>query len=365
MQPKSLKDLRSYLGAVNQLTKFIPGLAQITEPFRDLLKKEGQWEWKEKHDLAFENVQKNVQEIIRLSHFDRKNKLRIVCDASHEGLGAILMQKFDDKDWKPISCASRCLTNYEQKYSTNELELLAIAWAVKHYRNYIYGVKFEVVSDHKSLETALKSNHGNKTYSRRLTRWIDRLLPFDMEVVHQPGRTMGLADYLSRHPSEYNESEWSKSAKELWESLFVVNLVEDENCNRQLYTNQRINKLFNRPIGLQQASHARENIRHVRRVDCESKHSKMSRLELSRERNATRQLLKSSQKLKEKQIVEPEDTIPNTSPLQSIISSVEESASSSAVNPEVKFIKIKAFREITDGLLMSIYQADIGLQIVR
>ena len=58
MKPKSLKDLRSYLGAVNQLTKFIPGLAQITEPFRDLLKKEGQWEWKEKHDLAFENVQK-------------------------------------------------------------------------------------------------------------------------------------------------------------------------------------------------------------------------------------------------------------------------------------------------------------------
>ena len=226
MKPKSLKDLRSYLGAVNQLTKFIPGLAQITEPFRDLLNKEGQWEWKEKHDLAFENVQKNVQKIIRLSHFDRKNKLRIVCDASHEGLGAILMQKFDDKDWKPISCASKYLTNYEQKYSTNKLQLLAIVWAVEYYRNYIHGVKFEVVSDHKASETALKSNHGKKTYSSRLTRWIDRLLPFDMEVVHQPGQTMGLADYFSRHPSEYNKNEWSKSAKKLWESWFVVNLVE-------------------------------------------------------------------------------------------------------------------------------------------
>ena len=91
----------------------------------------------------------------------------------------------------------------------------------------------------------------------------------------------------------------------------------------------------------------------------------MSRLELSRERNATRQLLKSSQKLKEKQIVEPEDTVSKPSPLQSIISSVEESASSSAVNPEVKFIKVKTFREITDGLLMSNYQADLGLQNVR
>ena len=76
-----------------------------------------------------------------------------------------------------------------------------------------------MVSDHKALETALQSNHGNKTYSSRLTRWIDRLLPFDMEVVHQPGQKMGLADYLLRHPSEYNESEWSKSAKELWGKL--------------------------------------------------------------------------------------------------------------------------------------------------
>ena len=123
--------------------------------------------------------------------------------------------------------------------------------------------------------------------------------------------------------------------------------------------------MFNRPIGLQQASHARESGRQVRRVDCERKHSKMSRLELSRERNATRQLLESSQNLKEKQIVEPEDTIPKTSLLQSIISSVEENASSSAVNPEYKFIKVNTFREITDGLLMSNYQADLGLQNVR
>ena len=107
--------MRSYLGAVNQLTSFIPGLAQITGPFRDLLRKEEHWEWKEKHDLVFENVQKNVQEIIRLSHFIRQNKLRTVCDASHEGLGAILMQKNDNENWEPISCASRYLNINEQK----------------------------------------------------------------------------------------------------------------------------------------------------------------------------------------------------------------------------------------------------------
>ena len=223
------------------------------------MKKDGQWQWEERHDLAFQQVQKNVREIIKLSHFNRKNKLRIICDASHEGLGAILMQKKENGYWKPISCASRYLTNYEFKYSTNELKLLAIVWAVEHSRNYIYGVKFEVASDHKALETALEKNHGNKTYSSRLTRWIDMLLPFDMEVIHQPGRIGGLADYLSRHPSDYNENEWSKSAKELWKSWFVVNSVEDVYCKRQQYTNQKENNLFHRPMELQQTRHARKN----------------------------------------------------------------------------------------------------------
>ena len=114
-----------------------------------------------------------------------------------------------------------------------------------------------MVSDHKALETALTSNHENTTFSSRLTRWIDRLLPFDMEVVRQLGRTMGLADYLYGTLVTIR----AISQKELWESWFVVNIIEEENCDMQLYTNQRVNKLFNRPVDLQQARHARERER--------------------------------------------------------------------------------------------------------
>ena len=98
MKPKNLKDLRSYLGAKNQLIKFIPGLAQLTEPFRDLLKTDGNWEWKEKHDIAFDQVQKSLQNIIKLSHFNIEHKLRIICDASHQGLGALLLQEKGEKE---------------------------------------------------------------------------------------------------------------------------------------------------------------------------------------------------------------------------------------------------------------------------
>ena len=368
MKPKNLKELRSYLGAVNQLTKFKPGLAKITEPFRDLLKREGNWDWKEKHNQAFNQVQKSVQKIIQLSHFNRIHKLRIECDASHEGLGALLMQKNEKNEWELLSCASRYLSDYETRYSTNELELLAIVWAVEHFRNYVYGLKFEVISDHKALETALKSNHGNKTYSSRLTRWIDRLLPFDMEIIHQPGRTMGLADYLSRHPSDYNENEWSKNSKELWESWFVVISVENvnENHERQLRANQRLTKLFKQSIRARDAESEKEMSETADRLKWERKQitCKMSRLQIGRERNATRNLIRSSKH--QTQIVKPKEIEKSselkTSPLQSIVSSVEEASTSVKINPEITFVKVKTFKEITDGLFMANYQAARGLQ---
>ena len=109
------------------------------------------------------------------------------------------------------------------KYSINELELLAIVWAIEHFKNYLYGVQFKVISDHKALMSVLKPNRGNKTFSSRLTRWVDRLLPFEFEVVHVAGRTLGMADYLSRHPTELQGA--SLKAESLWNEWFTVNSV--------------------------------------------------------------------------------------------------------------------------------------------
>ena len=127
--------------------------------------------------------------------------------------------------WKPISYASRFLTELEAKFSINELELLAVVWAIEHFKNYVYGETFGVVSDHKALQSVLKANKGNKTFSSRLTRWVDRLLPFDFSVIHAPGRTIGLADYLSRHPSEYCGS--TVKAEEMFNSWFTINVVDE------------------------------------------------------------------------------------------------------------------------------------------
>ena len=86
------------------------------------------------------------------------------------------------------------------KYSTNELELLGVVWASEHFRNYLFGTEFQIVTDHKALLSALSANHGNKTIYSRLTRWVNRLLPFNFELSHLPGKDMGFPDLLSRLP---------------------------------------------------------------------------------------------------------------------------------------------------------------------
>ena len=86
------------------------------------------------------------------------------------------------------------------KYSTNELELLGVVWATEHFRNYLYGTEFQIVTDHKALLSALSANHGNKTKHSRLTRWVNRLLPFNFKISHLPGKNMGFTDFLSRLP---------------------------------------------------------------------------------------------------------------------------------------------------------------------
>ena len=203
--PKTLKQLRSFMGCIHHLIKFIPNLAELSEPLRPLLSKantkaQNKLDWKENHTEAFKKIKIKIQNITENKHFDTEKQTRVRCDASKKGLGACLEQKYENT-WKPVAYASRFLNNLEERYSTNELELLAVVWSLEHFKYYLYGSHFILQTDHQALLTALKENRGNKTYQSRLTRWVDRLLPFHFAVEHVPGKNMGFADYLSRNPS--------------------------------------------------------------------------------------------------------------------------------------------------------------------
>ena len=91
---------------------------------------------------------------------------RIACDASISGLGASLEQH-SKEGWVAIPYASRFLNSLEEKYSVNELELLGVVWAIKHFKNYLYGKKFTVITDYQNLINALNASERSKTSQSR------------------------------------------------------------------------------------------------------------------------------------------------------------------------------------------------------
>lgn len=115
-------------------------------------------------------------------------------DASCSGLGAVLFQKGDEAEEHPIAFASRSLTTCEKKYSTTELECLAVLWAVDKFRAYLEGLEFTVITDHAALKwlNNLKDPHG------RLARWALKLQEYPLTIVHRPGKQNVVADALSR-----------------------------------------------------------------------------------------------------------------------------------------------------------------------
>ncbi|GJY22660.1 putative reverse transcriptase domain-containing protein [Tanacetum coccineum] len=113
----------------------------------------------------------------------------VYCDASHKGLGAVLMQRE-----KVIAYTSRQLKVYEKNYTTRDLELGAVVFALKMWRHYLYGTKCVVFTDHKSLQHIL----DQKELNMRQRRWLELLSDYDCEIRYHPGKANVVADALSR-----------------------------------------------------------------------------------------------------------------------------------------------------------------------
>ena len=148
-----------------------------------------------------DKIKAEISKITEEKHFDRQRNTRLKCDASPTVLGAVLEQQYPE-GWFPIVYANRFLNEAEIKYSTNELELLSVVWATNHFKYYLLGSKFELITDHSALLSALNPNRADKSRQSRLIRWVDKLLPYTFSVKHLPGKDKGFTDYLSRKPHQ-------------------------------------------------------------------------------------------------------------------------------------------------------------------
>ena len=133
-KPEDVEGIQRLNGFINYLAKFLPGLADVTEPLRRLTRKDVEWQWTEEQEKSFEEIKRLVTTAPILSYYDPKAELEIQCDASQKGLGAALLQK-----GKPIAYASRALTDTEERYAQIEKEMLAIVFSLEKFHQYTFG----------------------------------------------------------------------------------------------------------------------------------------------------------------------------------------------------------------------------------
>ena len=192
-EPENASEVRSFLGLVNYNARFIPDYATITEPLRELTKNGVPFVFGKEQKRAFAELKTRLGQAETLAYFDIDAKTRVITDASPVGLGAILSQEHDG-EYKVVSYASRSLTAVETRYSQTEKEALAIVWACERFNVYLYGLEFELCTDHKPLETIYSPKSKP---CARIERWVLRLQPYKFKVIYIPGKD-NVADSLSR-----------------------------------------------------------------------------------------------------------------------------------------------------------------------
>ncbi|KAJ9504731.1 hypothetical protein QJQ45_009421, partial [Haematococcus lacustris] len=193
--PQSLQQLQSFLGAANFVRKFVHNFSVLAAPLTDLCGKAGDsflWQnWPADELKAFASLKAAVAQVPMLRLPDHTQPFQVYCDASLQGVGAVLMQ-----DGYPLAYLSKKLSSAERNYTTGEQELLALITACKEWRCYLEGVPFTLFTDHKPL-TALPTQ---KVLSRRQARWMEFLSRFTFDLQYLPGDA-NPADPLSRIPA--------------------------------------------------------------------------------------------------------------------------------------------------------------------
>ncbi|XP_052809376.1 uncharacterized protein K02A2.6-like [Mya arenaria] len=193
--PTSRAELETLLGMVTYLSKFSPKLAELTNPLRALLKNDVHFHWDRQHDKAFDDVKKALTESPVLVYFDTHKPVTLQVDSSKYGLGACILQ-----DGKPVIYASKSLTPTEVGYAQIEKEMLAILFGCKHFHHFVYGRQVLVQSDHKPIESIVKKPLS--AAPARLQRMLLQLQAYDILVTHVPGKSIPVADTLSRYYAE-------------------------------------------------------------------------------------------------------------------------------------------------------------------
>ena len=223
--PKDLAALKRFLAMVNYLGRFSPLLSEIEVPLRELERNKNDWCWTYRQQESFDRVKEVIIRSPVLALFDYERRHRVTADASAHSLGAALMQENDMGEWQPVVYASRRMTDTERRYGQIEKEALAITWACEKFDFYLVGRMFEIETDHKPLIPLLGSRDLSDL-PLRVQRFKMRLMRYQYDIFHTPGKGMFVADLLSRPP---DAKEMVKIQRVERHAQIYVNAISDVN----------------------------------------------------------------------------------------------------------------------------------------
>ena len=202
-RPRNLTDVQMLIGLAEQANKYIPQLAAILEPIRELTRKGSDpvAGWLAPQEEALVLIKRILTEKPYLMSMDLMKKFRIHCDACRngKGIGAILLQMDDSEDWRPVAYYSRTLQEAERKASATMLETIALHDAILHWRAYVQnGLEFDVITDHFALVYMVCRPGSNANNNIRLSRYINDLQEYRFNITHRSGKAHVDADAVSR-----------------------------------------------------------------------------------------------------------------------------------------------------------------------
>ena len=205
--PKTVKEIRGFLGFVNYFRRFIKGFSGIAKPLTDLTHIGTPFVWTPEADLAFRELRDLTLADPVLALFDPQKPCHLFTDASDFASGAVLKQPTDESDestknLRPVGYFSAKHVDAELRYDAHDKELLAIVKALKEWRAELQGSKYptKIHSDHKNLGYFMTSNNWNS----RQARWLQFLSEFDFRISYVPGKTNNAADALSRRQQDFS-----------------------------------------------------------------------------------------------------------------------------------------------------------------
>ena len=199
-RPEDKTAVKSFLGMIGYLSKFIPNYATMTSPLRTLTRKDVDFKWGSHEQKVFDKLKQSITEDTTLSYFNPKLLIVVRTEASYkDGIAAALFQR-THKGLQPVHFVSRTLSDVEKRYSQTEKDALAVKWGKDRLSIYLLGApRFQIVTSHKPLIPMFSKPTAK--LPPRVEKCVMALQDVDYEIIYEPGKDeKDPLDYLSRHP---------------------------------------------------------------------------------------------------------------------------------------------------------------------